>query len=125
MLCTRAVRADGYCCVAHFTAQCTTVHTSRSTHHDHACDCMASSGCDKPAALLILLYSSRSKKWSGHGLTGPAGSYAYAQGKRKCNYAIHESTIIIVWFTTNCCCLQAHIILVVVYSCVSYALTNQ
>ena len=29
------------------------------------------------AALSILLYGSTAKKWSGHGLTGPTGSYAY------------------------------------------------
>ena len=39
VLCARAVRADGYRCVAHFTA-CTTVHASRSTDHDRTRDCI-------------------------------------------------------------------------------------
>ena len=30
-----------------------------------------------PAALSILLYSSKSKKWSSHGLTSPSGSCTY------------------------------------------------
>ena len=39
----------------------------------------ASSECYKALAhcTLDLRCSSRSKKWSGHGLTGPTGSYAY------------------------------------------------
>ena len=78
VLCARAVQADGYRCVAHFTA-CMTVHAQGvpiAIAHAIAC---ASSECDKliACALLILLYSSRSKKWSDHGLTGPTGSYAY------------------------------------------------
>ena len=46
VLCARAVRADGYCCIAHFTA-CMTVHAQGVPIAIARTIACASSECDK------------------------------------------------------------------------------
>ena len=67
VLCTRAVRADGHRCVAHFTA-CTTVHAGVLIAIVRAI-AYASSECDK-------LITHHTLDFALSCQTGPTGSYA-------------------------------------------------